>query len=433
MAIHARSRSSKISQVLAGTIAFAAIAFGVTPVAHAQTETTIYNFGAKGAPNSPDSGIVLGKSGTLYGVTAFGGTGHGVVYSLKLVAGGWQETALYTFTGGSDGGTPYTAPLLDANGNIYGTAQSGGTSGVGLVYELSPNSGGTWQETVLYSFTGLADGGYPSGNLVFDQAGNLYGSNSGDGNQRTEACQNTGGCGVIFKLSPESGGKWGFHLLHTFSGGRDGVGSAWLTFDPAGNLFGAAAGAWEGFELPSAPGLVFRLTPTASGPWKDSVVYAFRGAADGGLPSAVIFGPDGSMYGTGADGGLVNNCQSGYGPMGCGVVFKISPTADGGWKETAIYAFTGGSDGNDPVGALVFDNGKLYGATLLGGSFGYGVIFELAPSSGGEEWNESVAYTFDTQGSLPTGTLAVDAKGNLFGTARDGGANLGGVAFELAP
>lgn len=427
------SPSSKTFRIVVGAIALAASALGIAPSARAQTENTVYNFGVKGGPYDPYSGVVLDKSGNLYGVTPSGGSGQGVVYKLAPVSGGWQVSVLYTFTGGTDGGSPYTTPVFDANGNLYGTAQIGGSSKAGVVYELSPTSGGQWQETVLYSFTGKAEGGYPAGNLVFDKAGNLYGSNVGGGNITSLACQNTGGCGAIFELSPAANGKWRFHLLHVFSGNKDGVGPAQLTFDAAGNLFGSAAGAWQGFELPSAPGLVFRLTPTTSGRWKESPVYLFGGGADGGLPSGVIFDKAGNMYGTGADGGLINNCQGGYTAIGCGVVFKISHATGGGWKETVLYAFTGGSDGSGPDAGVVFDKGNLYGPTLFGGAYKYGVIFELSPGSGGV-WNETVAYAFNsTEGSLPDSTLVTDGAGNLYGTTIYGGANSAGVAFELTP
>src|SRR5229473_2727205 len=243
-------RLPSILRRLALALSLAVVALGLVASATAQTENTIYNFGATGAPAYPYSGFVLDNAGNLYGTTSLGGANRsGTVYKLALVSGAWQETTLYSFTGGTDGGQPSAPLTFDSKGNLYGAAGFGGAHKAGVVYKLSPTSGGAWQETVLYSFTGHTDGGYGLGNLVFDKAGNLYGSNSGGGNVNNLNCGNTGGCGVIFQLSPKANGTWQFRLLHTFIGGADGVGPAALTFDAAGHLFGSAAGAWQGFEL----------------------------------------------------------------------------------------------------------------------------------------------------------------------------------------
>jgi hypothetical protein len=391
-------------------------------------------------PYTPVSGLASDAAGNLYGATA----GHdGVVYKLSQVAGVWQATVLYNFTGGGDGGSPESTPILDSAGNLYGTTAYGGnftgpycSQGCGVVYKLAPTSIGQWQETVLYAFTDGKDGGFPvSGNLAFDKAGNLYGSNVSGGVLSTEACQNTSGCGVIFKLSPETNGTtWKFSVLHAFFGGWDGVGPAQLIFDSKRNLFGSAAGAWGGWELPSSPGLVFKLTPTTGGPWHDSIVYAFKGSSDGGLPSALTFDAAGNIYGAGADGGIMNNCWSGYAPMGCGVVFRISP-GGGKWTEKTLYAFTGYADGNGPNGGVVWDNGRLYGTTWRGGSTGSGegVVYQLTPGNG-PEWTEKVVLAFSgTDGDIPTAPLVVDGAGNIFGTTQSGGGNGYGVAFEITP
>jgi uncharacterized repeat protein (TIGR03803 family) len=420
---------------------------GLAMNAQAQTDTTIYNFG-RTAPSAPSSGPVFDKAGNLYGVATFGGTGNsGVVYKLTLVSGEWQESVIYNFSGGADGGHPYSTPIFDRAGNLYGTTSSGGnlttqacgSYGCGVVYKLSPTSNGQWKESVLYAFTGGNDGSAPTlGNLVFDKAGNLYGSNVGGANTVSQACSNTSGCGVVFQLSPVAGGNWKFNLLHTFSGGWDGVGPAFLTFDAKGILFGSAAGAWSGFELPSEPGLVFKLTPSTSGPWKDSVIYSFTGGTDGGLPSALIFDNAGNIYGAGADGGILDNCWSGYGPMGCGVVFQLSPQSNGKWKETALYAFTNGSDGGQPDAGLVIDKGNLYGTTWSGGvasSLGGpgGVVYQLSRNSDGT-WSEAVTHSFvGTDGAIPRSTLIVDRSGNLYGTTVSGGSIGYGVVFEITP
>jgi uncharacterized repeat protein (TIGR03803 family) len=443
------AHAAKLSRILTAALMLASITFCLAVSTHAQTETTLYNFAfGKNAPGSPPSGPVFDKAGNLYGVSTSGGLGYyGVIYKLTPVSGGWRESVIFNFGGGVGGGYPYATPIFDKAGNLYGTASVGGnlsTSacgpyGCGVVYKLSPTASGEWKQTVLYTFTGGKDGAAPTlGNLVFDKAGNLYGSNVGGANVTSQACSNTSGCGVIFQLSPVAGGKWNFNLLHTFSGGWDGVGPAFLTFNANGTLFGSAAGAWSGFELPSEPGLVFELTPTTSGPWKDSVIYSFGGSTDGGLPSGVIFDKAGNMYGTGADGGIMDNCWSGYGPMGCGVVFQLSPQSNGKWKETALYAFTDGSDGGQPDGGLVIDKGNLYGTTWGGGNPSSnggngGVVFELARNSDGT-WTETVAHAFlGPDGAIPRSTLVADSTGNLYGTTVSGGTSGYGVVFELTP
>ncbi len=424
------SRTPKLASLVIAAFTVAILA--LSAAAQAQTESTIYNFGPT-VPYSPVGGLTSDAAGNLYGVTS----GHGgVVYKLSQVAGVWQVTILYNFTGLSDGGSPQSTPIFDSAGNLYGTTEYGGgftgptcSLGCGVVYKLSPSSSGPWQETVLYAFTGGKDGGFPyGGNLVFDKAGNLYGSNNAGGILSTQSCQNTSGCGVIFRLTPENSGTWKYLALHSFFGGWDGVGPAQLIFDSKGNLFGSAAGAWSGFELPSQPGLVFKLSPTTSGPWKDSVVYAFKGSTDGGLPSALTFDAAGNIYGAGGDGGIMNNCWSGYGPEGCGVVFRISP-ASGKWKETVLYAFTDGADGGQPDGGVVFDNGILYGTTYSG------VVFQLTPAPS-QEWSETVIHTFsgtNGDGFIPLAPLVVGAAGNLFGTTSSGGTNGYGIAFEVTP
>lgn len=188
------SQSPKLPRTRTTILLLASIALGLTMSAQAQTDTTIYNFGTT-APSQPPSGPVFDKAGNLYGVATYGGTANsGVVYKLTPVSGGWEESVIYNFSGGTDGGHPYSSPILDRAGNLYGTASSGGnlttqacnSYGCGVVYKLSPTSTGEWKESVLYAFTGGNDGSFPTlGNLVFDKAGNLYSSNMAGPTSRT--------------------------------------------------------------------------------------------------------------------------------------------------------------------------------------------------------------------------------------------------------
>ena len=189
--------------------------------------------GSDGAgPNSP---LVFDGSGNLYGTARQGGlTGNGTIFKLtpNHVQPGWRETTLHSFQGTpNDGAFPYASVVFDAVGNLYGTTFYGGSAGVGTVFKLSPNADGTWTETLLYGFQGGSDGSYPAGPVTLDNSGNLYGTTAGGGPYDE---------GTVFKLSPGSGGQWNETILHTFTGGLDGAGpSGAVVLDKAGNVFGA--------------------------------------------------------------------------------------------------------------------------------------------------------------------------------------------------
>jgi uncharacterized repeat protein (TIGR03803 family) len=229
-------------------------------------ETVLYNFTGGSDGCAPDPGVILDSAGNLYGVTSDGGagfcnSGYGVVFEVDTAG---DETVLHTF-GGSDGANPFSALLLDSKGNLYGTTANGGTSdvcdgGCGAVYELSPQSGGGWSETVLHSFcslSGCVDGEKPLfGPLAKDAAGNLYGTTTFGGTSRC----NGSGCGVVFKLDPT--GKE--TVLHDFTGGSDGAfPEVGLALDGAGNLYGAAT---SGGDLNchakyGGCGVIFKIIP----------------------------------------------------------------------------------------------------------------------------------------------------------------------------
>jgi uncharacterized repeat protein (TIGR03803 family) len=316
--------------------------------------------------------VVIGANGSLYGTTEFGGPGDycsgegcGTIYNLRPPAnvlanaegGDWSETVLYTFTRGSDGALPIGPVIFDAEGDIYASASNGGIGDNGAVVELTP-SNGAWTESVLYSFTGGNDGGEPTGGVIFDQAGNIYGTTLYfPGNQ-------------VFQLTP-SGNGWTKHTLHEFAGGSDGE-NPWggLIFDPSGNLYGTT---WEGGSFND--GTVFMLSPSGGG-WTYSILFSF-GPENGtgyGPTSGLVMDRAGNLYGTTyADGAY-----------GYGSVFKLTPS-NGGWAYTSLHDFTGGSDGGHPWGKVVFDaNGNLYGTTSVGGDtgcsgIGCGVAWEITP------------------------------------------------------
>ena len=186
--------------------------------------SVLYSFtgGSDGA--YPFAGVVEDSAGNLYGATAYGGSanthqGNGVVYMLNPSG---QLTVLHTFTGGSDGSYAWAGVTRDASGNLYGTTYLGGTPGQGIIYKLDTSN----NETVLYSFTGGADGANPQANVILDPAGNIYGTTFNGG---------AAGEGVVFELTTAGQET----PLHSFAGGTDGANPyAGVVRDSSGNLYG---------------------------------------------------------------------------------------------------------------------------------------------------------------------------------------------------
>jgi uncharacterized repeat protein (TIGR03803 family) len=381
------------------------------------------------------------SGGVLYGTTNDGGQHNaGAVYRLlppSTEGGTWKEGLISSF-GHTNGQWPQAAVLRDANtGNIYGTTAGGGASNYwGAVYELTPPvSGNHWTETVIYSFTGQSDGGFPRSSLISDGKGNLYGSTDQGGK---------GGGGVVYELSPpaQSSDPWTETVIHGFTfGGADGSGPSNLIFDSLGALYGATQSGGDA-TCNAGCGTVFKLTPPAKqgGAWTESVLYSFH-ATDGLSPEGgLIFDGSGALYGTANDGGqgqTRNYC--------CGTVFQLTPPAGDGvpWTLTTLYAFSGGSDGGYPTGGVIFDStGTLYGTTTGGGSLpcgpehnGCGVVFALnPPSTQGGAWTEQVLHAFvgGDDGEDPLAGLLLVGN-NLYGTTGYGGPADTGIVFEITP
>jgi uncharacterized repeat protein (TIGR03803 family) len=332
---------------------------------------TLYKFNGKDG-SGPFAGLVFDATGNLYGTTAAGGLNKkGTVFQLTPGAGGtWSETVLYSFcsaTGCTDGATPLAGLIFDAHGNLYGTTQDGGTQGKGTVFQLTPGAGGTWSETVLYSFcsaAGCTDGTNPSAGLIFDADGNLYGTAQWGGAH---------GGGTVFQLAPGTNGAWTETVLHTFPSKHpyDGF-DLWagLIFDAAGNLYSTTfdGGAYGFF------GTVFQLTPAANGTWKEKILHSFNNNGKDGCDAGagLMFDATGNLYGVTLD------CGSGY---NTGVVFRLSPGANGNWKEKILHTFiNNGKAGYHPTSTLVSDAaGNLYGITQYGGLYNHGTVFQLTP------------------------------------------------------
>ncbi|MFZ0275836.1 MAG: choice-of-anchor tandem repeat GloVer-containing protein [Candidatus Sulfotelmatobacter sp.] len=403
----------------------------------AAAEKVLYSFGSFPGYDgqNPEGGLVSDKAGNLYGTTFEGGDegSFGTVYELSPSDGGWTETVLYSFcTGCANGSSPIGSLVIDAEGNLYGTTYAGGSGcggggGCGTVFELSPGTG-TWTEAVLYTFSG-SDGAYPIAGLVFDTAGNLYGTTPYGGTSKNCTFGATTGCGVVFELSKNPNGSWTETVLHNFQGHRTDGDSpfARLTLDDDGNVYGTTAG-----NSPNDRGTVFELARAEDGGWNETVLHHFAGATDGNSPeSDVVLDSDGSIYGTTRYGGA-GECSA-YGYSGCGTVFKLQLSGTT-WTESALYSFPGGTDGEDPAGGLVFGpGGSLYGTTAEGGN-GCGTVFQLTPR--GRHFIENLLHPFECSlldGGYPLGDLLLDGAGNIYSTTQEGGAYTYGTVFEVTP
>jgi uncharacterized repeat protein (TIGR03803 family) len=400
-------------------------AFGITAAAQ---EAILLNFnGTDGS--SPNAALISDSKGNLYGTALGGSGGLGVVFELSHGQSGWTESVLYNFGSvGGDGAYPLATLVFDAKGNLYGTTRNGGAHNDGIVFELSPVSGGTWTEKILYSFGATTtDGTNPGGcTLIFDGKGNVYGTTNTGGSNGASP-----GDGTVFELIPQAGGGWIEKVLYNFGASNvDGINpAAGLTFDAFGNLYGTTfAGGASGY------GTVFELSPAKGGGWTESVLHSFDvNHTDGARPAAgVVFDTQGNLYGTTENGGAFG------GGNGLGTVYELSPSAEGLWIEQVLHSFTGGltnGDGDYPVSSLIMDTGgNLYGTTSAGGVPNYGTVFEFTRAGGG--WAELLLHTFSappSDGGNPVGSLLFDAAGNLYGTTSYGGTSfLYGTIFQIA-
>ena len=323
--------------------------------------------------------VIFGPDGVLYGTTTSGGYtggncalygGCGTVFKLrplptacKTALCKWTKTDLYQFGEPPDGDGPTGDLIFDQARNIYGTTVNGGVvngncvDGCGTVYELT-RPGSNWTESVLYSFSG-SDGQNPFSGLLLDGAGNLYG---------TTFLGGTGGDGTVFQLT-NSGLGWTENILHNFQGSDGYLTYAGLILDHLGNLYGTSSTSTGGS---GSGGTVFELTPS-NGSWTFSVLYTFTGPSgylECGPNDNLVMDGAGNIYGT-------TRCDGAY---NAGSVFKLTPTPTPPWTYTSLHDFTGGSDGGNPYSNVIFDaNGNLYGTASAGGAYGYGVVWEITP------------------------------------------------------
>ena len=314
-------------------------------------ETVLHSFAGGTDGAMPQGMLIRDKAGNLYGTTTAGGAaGLGTVFKIL----GKKETVLYSFAGGQDGATPQAGLAPDAAGNLYGTTVAGGTHGNGTVFRLAPPAiqGGSWTETVLYSFGASPDGAAPVAGVTVDTAGNLYGTTSANGAY---------GYGTVFQLTPGTG--WTETTLHSFKNGSDGsVPYAGLISDKSGNLYGAAT---QGGT--AGGGTIFELS-SSNGAWTFNVIYSVPGSGISGSFRDLMIDASGVIYGT-------THCDGNH---SAGTVYKLTPS-NGAWTYQLLYTFTGGADGLYSFSNLVLVQGNLYGTTANGDAHSLGGVFRITP------------------------------------------------------
>jgi uncharacterized repeat protein (TIGR03803 family) len=409
--------------------------------------------------SKPGAEVVFGANGHLYGTTGSGGANeNGAIFEIDPATAefvwSYSFSALDAINENSEGSTPYSSLVFGADGNLYGAGSRGGLNGSGALFSIAPGgSSVTW----TYSFTGASDGGGPAAPLTLGSDGNFYGTTEFGGSANngvvfaigpgasslawtnslsaansapegelifdpageligTTQAGGTFQNGTVFSATPGSTGvKWSFSLDSTFyTNGLSPLGR--LVFGKDGNLYGTAAEGGTGNA-----GTVFDFSPaTGQFLW----VYSLDGST-ANLPGGLVFGPDGNLYVAAAGGGANSS----------GAIFSIAP---GGSSPIWIYAFSGvdgngyNIDGSGPNADLAFGpDGKLYGTTQTGGANGYGTVFSITPGSPATSW--SYAFTNGADGAYPYAGIVFGPDGNLCGTTSRGGTNDYGAVYSIAP
>jgi len=318
-------------------------------------ELVLYAFHGGADGGQPVANLVFDTSGNLYGTTSLGGTGScqlgcGTVFELSPSQNGWTETVLYDFQNGSDGGFP-SGLTFDASGNLFGVSQV--DSYGSAIFELAPpqQEGGSWTETTLYS----QSFGTFSPNLVFDKKGRLYDTSP----------FSSQGFGMVFDLG-QVGPSWQETDVFDFEGGGNGgQPESGVILDNRGRMYGTAVAGGNNwgiaFELKRSQGQWKQVMLHNFCSWNN--------CADGAWPYAPLtFDQNGNLYGMTTEGGTIDG---GGCSIGCGVVFKLSPTKTGKWTETVLYNFHDGSLGQGSANGLTLDEkGHIYGTTAGPSSFG---------------------------------------------------------------
>lgn len=391
----------------------------------------LYSFGTKSGDGlNPNAGLVYNK-GRLFGTTQAGGAhclngGCGTVFAMELFYGTVVEAVIYDFctTGNPatcpDGALPSAGLISDGLGNLYGTAQAGGLpcsdqyQACGVVFELSL-VGQSWVERVLYSFSGQ-DGERPTGQLVMDSFGNLYG---------TTVYGGAYGAGTVFELSPGPGGIWTQTVLHDFNPSAGDGAEPYLSgvvLDQSGNVYGTTATSGAGtcsFDQYSGCGTAFELSPSPNGTWAETIIYRFPEKQAFPLASLTL-DDEGDLLGTFFGG---NDCY-----YNCGGVFRLHSQGTA-WKDSELIL--NGQNGAEPFTSLSLRNGAAFGATESGGSANEGVVFKIQSGA------ESVLHSFTgspSDGAYPSsGGSLLSLGDNLYGVTQSGGTSGNGTLFQISP
>ncbi|HEX8816756.1 MAG TPA: choice-of-anchor tandem repeat GloVer-containing protein [Terriglobales bacterium] len=380
-------------------------------VAHAAVKYKVLHDFTNGPDGDGNGGVTVDAKGNVYGATLTGKYNNGLIFELTPSSDGkWSEMFLYSFPGGDGGESPQGKPLFDAAGNLYGVTEYGGKHKWGTVFRLTPSAKG-WTHTILYNFCSAADcddGEEPQSGVIMDSDGNLYGA-----------------AYAVFELRPQPDG-WKETSLHNFTGnhsdGKDAISA--VVRDSVGNLYGMTY--LGGLQCGSSTcGTIYEISPQPDGKWKETILLRFNGK-NGQFPlGALLLDGSGALYGTAELGGT-----------GGGVVFKMTPTGNGHWDYAIIHDFSGGTEGDIPVSGVVMDtNGNLYGTTGDGGNIsGCGVLYKMSPSAKGK-WRYTVLHRFGkiNDGCAPAGDLTIDSSGNLYGGTLLGGSHGFGTVYELTP
>jgi uncharacterized repeat protein (TIGR03803 family) len=381
-----------------------------TNAAQASSLQTLYSFSGGADGDAPYGKPLLDNKGALYGTTLIAGpNGGGTVFKLELATGTLTTLAAFTLAGAT-GSEPVAGVIFGKGGVLYGMTSTGGdptncTYGCGTAFVLNPANGAL---TTLATFSGLADGRQPNGQLIAGKSGMLYGTTSLGG---YISGQGALGFGTVFQLNPKTKT---LTTLHQFSVGSTVDGAypeAALVADSAGILYGTASGGG-----PNNSGVVFAIDPVSS---NFTLLHAFSYSVDGYSPSCTLLLHAGLLYGTTYAGGPTDAAD--------GTIFSVSAATS---QFATLYSFTGGTDGLRPSpGVALGKHGKLYGTTNQGGSSGAGTAYSLTLTKD----KYALVHDFDiNDGVAPTGGLTVDKSGAIYGVTSGGGRGHGTV-FKITP